>query len=437
MIKKNLPFLILYLIIHLTFFSIQLVNKNYYLSDSEEYLQVAENIIEHSTVYCGNLHDVIDVALYTKRPPGYPLLLASTMLFTNSMIPTLVLQMLLSLLSAYILIRIFGEERQRSYFFMFFILLFPSQFIYSNLIMSEILFQAIIMLLSWAIYTFINTNNNKYLWTYQAMLCVGILVKPVLYIFAFASLLFIVYLYFKHGKRLLLISGFIPLVFIIIFSGINQQKTGSFHVSSIQQTNIVDYNIRYFLMQKEGKVYAETVCDSINDHCSQSKTFDAYSKCLNSNAKNIIRGDLWSFGIYHMKGVFRFFIDPGRFDIYNFFGLQNSSDSYKGLSHHFFEGGIKSVISYLKDQPSAILLWILAITLINFIKLIGFAFFLFNKRIPLDFRIYLFIIIGTISFASGPLSAARFTVPTALLVLGAAAIQYQQWLSFLLTKRNF
>lgn len=434
MIKKYIPFLAVFVVLQILFLLLQTGLENYYLRDSYEYMQAADNFIEEGVLYAGDLSQSEEIHLYTKRPPGYPLFLSISRLFSDSHLPVMILQALLSILSALLMLRIFGKERSENLFFVFLILFMPAQFIYPNLVMSETLFQFTLMLAGWMLFSYFKTENFRYVWAFQLLLCLGIFIKPVLYLFAFVNLGYFIYLYFRHRARLLVISGLVPIIFIIIFSSFNQQKTGKFHVSSIQDVNLIDVNLFYFLMQDEGYDAARTTTDSIYQVCEQNSDYKEYSECLNDAAKEILFSRLFEYGVFHIKGSVRFFIDPGRFDIYNFFGLQEMGE--KGLRYRLFQGGVRAVWQYLKEQNTFVLLWIFAIAMINVLKTIGFIFFIFNRRYNLDFRIFLLLLVGTISFATGPLGASRFALPVALFILGGAAVQYHHWYQRLILKKS-
>jgi len=425
MIKKYILFLAVFAALQLLFLILQTRFENYYLNDSFEYMQVADNFIEEGVFYAGDLSQPEEVHLYTKRPPGYPMFLAISRIFTKSQIPVIILQSLISLLSAFILLKIFAREKSENLFFIFFILFMPAQFIYPNMVMSETLFQFTLMLAGLMLMNYLKTQNFRYIWGFQLLLCIGIFIKPVLYLFAITNLLYFIYLYFRQRTRLLLISGLVPVIFVIIFSAFNQQRTGLFQVSSIQDVNLVDVNLFYFLMQDEGYDAARATTDSIYQVCDQNGSYKEYSDCLNDEAKKILYSRLAEYGVFHSKGIIRFFIDPGRFDIYNFFGLQERGE--KGLRYRLFQGGISEVWKYLKEQNTFILLWIMLIAMVNVLKTIGFAFFIFNRNYNLEFRVFLFLLIGTIAFATGPLGASRFALPVGLFILGGAAVQYHHW----------
>jgi hypothetical protein len=300
--------------------------------------------------------------------------------------------------------------------------------------MAEILFQFILMMAALTLFRYLQTERFRALFTYELMIVLGILVKPVLYPFIILNILLSLVLYYRYRQRLVIISSLIPLVFVIIYASINQQRTGYFHVSSIQQVNLVDYNLYFYLMDQQGEDKASEITGEIRATCARESDFSKRSACLSDAATNIFKDDIVSYGWFHLKGMGRFFIDPGRFDLYQFFGLERSRGS--GFLYHINKSGIKGAWEYLRMQQTGMILLLLVIAFVNLLRAIGFLFFLFNRKIDVAFRLFLFFLTGYIAFATGPLGASRFMLPLVLLLTGAAAYQYGSWLNKLTGSRR-
>jgi hypothetical protein len=350
------------------------------------------------------------------------------------MAPVMVLQMLLSICSVLLMLRIFSPGKQGGWILLPLLVLFPAQFIYSNMVMTEILFQFVLMLAAYRLYRYIQTEKIGLLWLYQLLLIVAILIKPVMYLFIVPNLVLFIVLYYKSRQRLVLISSFVPVIFVIILGGVNQQRTGYYHVSSIQQIKLVDNNLYYFLMNRDGKEAASAAKEQIHATCSTKKDFKEWSECLTESATAVIKEDLKGYALFHLEGMGRFFVDPGRFDLYKFFGIEKERG--KGFLYHLNEGGLQGAWRYFISQPVLVVILLLLIALVNLLRLIGFLAFLFNKRFKLEFRLFLFFLIAFLAFATGPLGASRFMLPVVLLLTGAAAVQYGQWIGKYFALRN-
>ncbi len=426
MLKKYRIVLLVVVLLQLAFLGYQLVSQNYFLDDSEEYIRAADNLISDGMLYSGETDQMLDPALYTKRLPGYPAFLVLVRLFTTSMVPVVILQMLLSLASILLMLKIFSPDKQGRGILLALLVLFPAQYIYSNMVMTEILFQFVLMLAAFRLYRYIRTEKIGLLWLYQLLLIVAILIKPVMYLFIVPNVILFIVLYYKSRQRLVLISSFLPVIFVIILGGVNQQRTGYYHISSIQQINLVDYNLYYFLMNRDGKEVASAAKERIHAACGAHIEFKERSECLTDSVTTVIKEDLKGYALFHLKGMARFFIDPGRFDIYNFFGIEREHG--KGFLYHLNEGGLKGAWSYFISQPVLVVIALILIALVNLLRLFGFLVFLFNRSFKPEFRLFLFFLVAFLAFATGPLGASRFMLPVVLLMTGAAAVQYGKWI---------
>ncbi len=426
MLGKYRIILFIVVLMHAGFLLIQLLRQNYLLDDSREYLLAADNLLNNGMLYCGSMEKAIDPALFTKRLPGYPALLVITHLLTTSLVPVIVLQLLLSLGSILIMMKLFSPQKEGNPVLLLMLLLFPAQFIYSNMIMTEILFQFVLMLATYQLFRYIQTERINLLWLYHILLIIAILIKPVMYLFILPNVILFIVLYYKSRQRLVLISCFVPVIFVIILGGINQQRTGYYHISSIQQINLVDYNLYYFLMKRDGEEAARAAKDQIHTLCDAQKNFRKRSECLTASATAVIREDLKGYSVFHLKGMVRFFIDPGRFDLYNFFGIEKERG--KGFLYHLNEGGLKGAWKYFMTQPVLVIIALALIALVNLLRLFGFMAFLFNRSFKPEFRLFLLLLVAFLAFATGPLGASRFMLPVVLLLTGAAAVQYGHWI---------
>ncbi|WP_299520932.1 hypothetical protein [Winogradskyella sp.] len=139
---------------------------------------------------------------------------------------------------------------------------------------------------------------------------------------------------------------------------------------------------------------------------------------MTSTAINHIKKDLLSYLVFHAKGAVRIFIDPGRFDMVNFFKLNSDVKNEVGLLKQINEGGLKSAIDYLKTQPLLIIICFNLVLLFNLIKFLGFLWFLIRKL--KQSKLIIWIIFGFILYIAGltgPLGASRFIIPVLPLYL--------------------
>ncbi len=117
------------------------------------------------------------------------------------------------------------------------------------------------------------------------------------------------------------------------------------------------------------------------------------------------------------------FLDPGRFDLYNFFEFKNTNEV--GFLKHLNKNGIRGAFNYFKNQPLIIVVIFSVILLFNLFKIVGFAMFWIKqyKNVPKALWFMLFIIIYIVAL-TGIIGAARFLVPVLPLYLFIATLGF-------------
>jgi hypothetical protein len=162
-------------------------------------------------------------------------------------------------------------------------------------------------------------------------------------------------------------------------------------------------------MNTRGEDYARQKTDSIYE-IAMAESFSDKVETLNQEASVIIRDNLISYGIFHIKGMVRFFLDPGRFDMSNFFGLEKK-DSRGFLYYQNKYGSFTAVKMIINEQHPALLIAMLMVLFFNIIKTLLLFIFVLQKKIPLLVRIIVSVLILYLAFVTGPLGASRFAMP--------------------------
>lgn len=423
---RNNYFLLLLFLIHFLFLSIQIINKNLYLVDSFEYLNEAKNISNSSVFYCGNLDQPINNDLYTKRPPIYPLFIAFFKLFVQSDVLIIIVQSIISIFSILLIRKAFLQFGYRKNYDPLFLLMFifsPAQMIYANLIMSEIIFQFILALGFYLLVKYFQKDSIKYLLYFNICIAFSAFIKPVMHLFVYPSFILMLFLSYRNNSIKPMLIGIIPIIMIQAYSFWNYKRTDYWQFSSIQTTNLFQYNAYYFNVQRIGLEKANIYFDDQVQKADSIKSYPEKQRYLEETSKQVIKENLIGYGWFHFKGMLRFFIDPGRFDISNFFGLEGNSSS--GFFERLNTEGLKGVINYLFQQNLFLIVALFLIALVNLIKVAGLILFLTSKQIDLKFRLAIFFIVGYIAFATGPLGASRFMMPLIPLVIFASLISVE------------
>lgn len=426
------------LLIHLLFLTLSLIRDPDPLPDSLEYLHAASNMYGEGTLYCGDLSDPIREELYNRRPPLYPLLLGIAVT-TGSNLPVLLMQILFSLLSLLLVVQIFRPQtHSRKNLFYLLILLFflatPAQFIYTSRIMAEIPFQLIMVLMAWCIYRYFDPGSGgvpsgrrgMYVWIFYLLLSAGMAMKPVLFPFVIPVALFSLFIYARTKKPVWIVALLVPLLWITAYSLRNINRTGSIQYSSIQTANLVNYNLRYFIMAGEGGEIASQMVDSLYSRCGNEPGYAEKNRCLSRGVRAVVAKEPLRYALFHLKGSARYFIDPGRFDLVTFFNL-SPPDSI-GILRVMNEEGISGIIRFLRSQGWGWIFLLGLLTIFKLLKLAGALLYLFRGTREIYFRIFIGLLIGYLALVTGPLGASRFLLPVELLVIGASL---KGWLTLL------
>jgi len=438
------------LLVHLLFFLSVQINPPAPLSDSEDYLNASRNVYSTGVLYAGDLSESIVEEQFTRRPPFYPIFLGVGVL-TRSTIPVLLIQFLVSIFSIVWIYKIFISDREitgngssgssaSTLLFISLLLATPAQFIYANRIMAEIPFQLLLVLLVWSVYHIFKEPEqpgeksrltNRYIWLFHLFLTLGMATKPVLYPFAIFSVLISLGLFLRTKQWAYLWAVMLPILWISIYSYRNYARTGLAQYSSIQTANMVNYNLRYFIMGTEGSETAAAEVDNLYDVCGNRITYREKNKCLGEGVKEIILERPAAYAVFHLKGSVRYFLDPGRFDLVTFFNIRQADSP--GFLRTLNQEGLSGAFRLLKAQGWGLVLILGGIVLFKLLKISGFIIYLIKGKEMIPFRIFLALLVGYLALVTGPLGASRFLLPVELILIGGAV---KGWTPLLLSRKS-
>jgi hypothetical protein len=404
--------------LHFLFFSKQVFFQNSIIQDGKEYLLAAENMKNHSTLYAWHMQYGINKDWYTKRPILYPaiLLVFKYMSLGSSFMfffLTYLAQNCMSLLNIFITLKIAEKFRPNfSYKHTLFFLLFSvSQLVYSNFIMSEVWLQFCLIAM---LYVSIVQKHEKFLWLKLAVLVVlAMSLKPVFMLGAFLLPLIYLIVQLKKIRILELLACLLPLVFFYSILKVNEKRTGYAHYSSISNINLLHYNAYVTLMNKYGTQKADSIVDHIKAKASLMPSYREKQEYIKKEGTQLIKENLGTYTYLHARGIVFALLDPGRFDLTQFFGMVHKHNLiYETNQKNQWTKMIKTFLNPL----GFILLIIGSFNL--FRLLIGIRFLMLPvvnwkiKTLILSIPIYILAM-------TGPIGTSRFfmpLVPFALLI---------------------
>lgn len=400
--------------IHVVYFVAAVFLKGIYLVDSYGYLMQAENIKTLGTWYAEDWNAPLLIDYFSIRPPLYAWVLIITGAIAGNIYVVLLVQNVLSIMNLWIVYRFvesrFGVTVWMQRFFVMGLLFYPAQMMHANFVMTEILFQTVMVLLFVSIWSLIEKPSWSNSIAIAVLLSLGLLTKPVSLFLLFVVIIIVLVTvqWRQHNIRYLLPFGMV----VLVLHGIclqNEHATGCYHYTSIKAINQLKYNARYVLMDAKGEHYA----DSVVAECL------ARANAKNDYGERLDEMDMESIEIYkaypasllkiYNKGVVAFFLDPGRFDVYHFLAMEEKNTP--GLLHEIQTKGISAISGFIQQAPVFILLVLLLNLCWNILVLGCFVYFLMSKFSPVKLRLGIFILVAYIATMTGPVGVSRYRVP--------------------------
>ncbi|MEO6094746.1 MAG: hypothetical protein ABIW76_03360 [Fibrobacteria bacterium] len=395
-----------------------------------EYLKEGENIASAGVFYAGDLTRPIDSDLYTKRPPLYPIFIAvvkSFFPYTNAVLAAQVAVYLLSLLGFLKLLRVLKVtlQWQTAVALVILFCVTPSQYLYPSFIMSETVFLFLLLAATLCISCYLTRNREIFLYAYQAFIMLGMLTKPVLYLFVLPNLIFCFWISMQRRTARPALASILPVVFVFAFCSWNEQRTGYFQFSSIQNLNLVQYMMPLVVAKAERNEAADTELKRVLDAGSAIPDYALSQKTMLKKAVAIIRRHPLQYLSLQVQGMVNFFLDPGRFELYRFLSLDEPNAD--GLLQRYKVSGYRGVFAYLQAQHPGLRLLLLTVVLGNVIKAAGCVYFAIAK-FQKSVKGFVLLLILFVAAATGPTGCSRFAAPVFPLMLLCCAISMQHFL---------
>ncbi len=422
-VGTNRFFLLSIVFLHLCFFIWQILHGNFYLTDSYEYLNTAANLKSDFLLYCGDINKPVVTELLTRRPPVYPLFLAGCQMISHSLILVIFLQNVMSVTGIYLVRQIllkYGYLVKYDLLFIALLLLTPSQFIYANMIMSDTLFQFLIILIVWFFIKYMKERSSVYGLLYAVTLALSVLTKPVFVYFIFMNVLFFIWVSVKKSTFKPLLISLIPLILLLTYQYRNYRQTGVFEVSSIVTANVLDFNLYFFIAKTDGMQTADSTISAIDSLSALQGSYKEKVAFKKQHSIEIVMKRPVKYALFHTKGLAGFFLDPGRFDLVNFFNL--NAEKINGLMFKINQIGLKGALLFLLKHSFILLSFLAIIFVSNLFKFYCFIRFIFQRNMNKYGKGLLLFMIFYVAFLTGPLGVARYIMPLAPLYLGCGLL---------------
>jgi hypothetical protein len=434
--KKDYLFLAIILVVQIVFYLMAYHFKKIYWGDSGEYIQEAVNIKDHFFFYCGNLALPISEEYMTMRPPLYPLFLSLVYLFVVSNWVVLAIQNIISIISIMLVrdtIIQLGFNEKYDWLLLFLVIMYPAQFIFSNVVYSDILLQAFVVIYFRNFVLFVLKKKWKYaLWMSLALIG-GAMVKPVFYPFTIVHVVILLVMAFILKAKLIrvLSIALLPVLVFLLYSSWNNGRTGKFHFSSMEAIN-ADYNCFEYNKYQLGAIKANQLYDDQRNYIATLKPYKARYDTSIKIAKQFIAARLPGYALFHLVHTCRSLIEPGKNEIDVFIGDFSliNPNLEKTINNGFYATlrvkGWRGMGEYIRrnnSMPAVIL-----IVIFNCVRLLGFILFVCSRRILFAVRALAFILVAYFATTVGPVACTHYFLPVSLIMAGCAVLSIQLFL---------
>ena len=390
------------------------------LNDTIEYQYAADNLLKNNILYGGNSNQPVDYRLYSKRTLGYPIFL----LFQQQnehliLVSTVLLYVLLFFLGLHIL-SLFIQKKAAFVSYILLFLLHIAFTIHTTLHMADLLVAAAVTS-TVLVYHSHNTSTYQKIFYISLLWGLGLFLKPIF----LPSLLLIpvIVIYLKRATGNWQPWLLVPLAFWAIGCTVNYSSSGVFEYSSISTINLGQYNAKLMVANVDGADAASNFTNSEAFNVPRTlPQYGHYKQRVREEAIIAIQDNPLAYAKVHLAGMIKMVLDPGRFEIYTFFGMNDHKVSLTELLYSGDWDRIEEVMS----KNIVVLFVFLTLLFVGIVKVVLVCFSL--SRIKQTF--FMLFMITYFVVITGPVGAARFMLPVSVLYLVLAAIGTQYVLAF-------
>lgn len=383
----------------LVFYFFRLSSGIFKIADSFEYLSTSETL--KKGMYFIPSNDFTNAEAATKRPILYPIFLLINSIVNIKIV--IFIQTLFGILNTYLILKCLEKLKITIHnYIVLIILLTPSIFVYTQLIMSEWLVMTLVLVMT---YTFLHEFTKKRFLLIQILTILLALTKPVFFPIIYFN--FIYFAIFLYRKKIFSLYLFFPVIFLFSYLKINEYKTGYTHFSSIENINLIDYNLYYYKSFTESQEIADTWRNSVYEKGKQFPTYAARNRYYKETATEEIKSNFWGYSAYHFFTSVRGMIDPGRFDIMTFFKKEDGKQGFiEILNNH------KTLATLLNKHTFWIFALLIPIFVMQLIKFICICTFIYQNKLHLfHYRFYPILVAIAYIFLTGPVNCSRLMMP--------------------------
>ncbi len=407
-------FFLFTIVLHVFGFVLAIKIGGIYTKDSFEYLHQSFNLFKNGSWYAADLNAAILPDYFSFRPPLYAAFIGVIKFFLPTDYAVLFAQNMLSIGNIFLVRKFYltirPDATQPDNKILWLLVLYPTQILLANMVMSEIVFQSLLLWLCWFCYRFYEQPKFLYTVFIGVMLSLLVLTKPVALLLIVPVLVWIgyvlIYATIPKIKRVIYLLPLVMLPLTIHAIALQQKhQTGFYHYSSMLPFNQFKFHARFILAHKYGETFAENWTDSTKKKLNLIPDYATRYASMKSIGDSVILSSPIDFAFLYLRGCMAMLLDPGRFEIATFLQITESSN---GLFYEINAHGVSAILNWMKNGNAILVLLLGLLTLSNIVISIFLTGLIWQKKLPFAMRFLLLLVIGYLVMATGMLGVARY-----------------------------
>jgi 4-amino-4-deoxy-L-arabinose transferase-like glycosyltransferase len=333
----------------------------FHFRDTAEYLAAALGLLRFGTFTAEGIPCLV-------RTPGYPVMLLPGLALGNVEMITIVLQILLSCLTVFLVFKIALELTKDHHTACIAALLYaldPLSILFSSVLISETLFTFCITATVYCIIDFFAHARPR-----LSSVCIAAIacaasayVRPIgcflPYVFGLALILFALRRLKKEPRTLFYCALFLSVTLGAIgaWQLRNRVQTGYHGFSAIQDVSLYYFSAAAVVARNEGRPYL-TVQDSLGyqnelfliEHPAKRVEDQArHFNDIRHKARTILAAHLPTYCLIHLEGMVRMLFDPGATGFLQLLRIDDKIDMLIGAA--LDKGLVKAIAFFIRERP--------------------------------------------------------------------------------------
>lgn len=419
------------------------IDADYNTHDSKEYISLAQELVRHGRFQ--STFPILGARTNTpeiQRTPGYPLFLVPGILLGHVQPVTIFLQIMLSCLTIYYIYRVcfFLFEKEKPALVAACIFAFdPMSVFFTSCLLTETLSAFLIILLALSLLKYSCRGLVKHLVAAAFLCSASMFVRPNCYYLPFfLAIAILTYRLIKGtaGKRFMthiLVFLCCAMAPALAWQVRNYLAAGYSGFSTVSAVTLYYYNSVAVLAQQRHISYTDLQRGMLNleDYFAQHPEQRSWTEVqrydyMAKEGFKVIRDNLFSYGVIHLKAMFRFMFDPGIVKYFKLFRYQSAN--YEFLEAFVGRGFLGTVKMIYYQKRAMFFLYAIAGIFLGSVIFCACTAFL-SKSMQFNLPVYLLLImIAYFWVLTGIHDCPRFRTPIMPLIavfsgIGACALK--------------